>query len=135
MRCRKIQKTTENEERNKPRHIDTMDTTTAMIESSHFFDQQSIDNCKALFVLHCKYLALFRYADVYHWIVTIPEIKKKAVFSSSWGLFGSSLTLTRHSVHLYCVKQTNTEIAKRTLKELICLHSLTKTHISSKKMC
>lgn len=79
-KCRKIQKNTENQERKNPQHIDTKYTTTATIESSHFFDQQSIDNCKAFFVLHCKYLTLFRYTDVYHWIATIPEIKKKGCF-------------------------------------------------------
>lgn len=77
-----MQKTTENQERNKTQHIDTTYTTTTMSKSSHFFDQQSIDNCKAFFVLHCKYLTLFRHTDVYHWIATIPEIKKKGCFFS-----------------------------------------------------
>lgn len=73
----KYRKTQKTKNEKNPQHIDTMYTTTATIKSSHFFDQQSIDNCKAFFVLHWKYLTLFRYTDVYHWIATIPEIKKK----------------------------------------------------------
>jgi len=54
MKDHKMQKNTENKDRNKPQHMDTTYTPPAMT-NSHFFDQQSMDNCKAFFVLHCKY--------------------------------------------------------------------------------
>lgn len=59
--------------------------------------------------------------------------KKKRLFyflGSVWKLISS---FSRHRVHLCCVKQTSTETAKNTLKDLVCLHSPIKTHISLKR--
>lgn len=64
---------------------------------------------------------------------TKEKNKKKAgiyFLGIVWKLISS---FRRHRVHLYCVKQTSTEIAKNTVKDLVCLHSPIKTRISLKR--
>lgn len=67
----------------------------------------------------------------YSWVSSFWGKKKGLFFLGIlWKLFNS---FTRQSVHLYRVKQTSTEISKKTQKELACLHSLINPHISSKR--